>query len=116
MAYIPKIKINGVETAAPLPLERSVNAIDKDSGRTANGVMVRYFVGDKITLAFEWKFITVAEGRQILNLVKGSSCNITYDDSELGVVTKKFYVSSRSSKMSTTEGFFEYIKFNAIEF
>mgnify|MGYP000971714929 CR=1 FL=1 len=114
MAFIPKI--NGAAIAAPLPFDQTISALDKDSGRTASGKMIRYFIDDKVKLAFEWNFITITEGRQILSLVKGDSCLIEYDDSALGVVTKKFHVIERTSKMSTAEGVLEYVKFNAIEF
>lgn len=113
MAFVPEI--NGVKTVAPLPIDQQNNALDKDSGRTANGTMVRYVIGDKVKLSFEYRYIPKAEGRKILKEIKKKSCAIKYEDSELGVVTKNFYVVTRDSKLSTVDGLFEYIRFNATE-
>lgn len=113
MAYIPKI--NGVAIAAPLPFDQAINPLDKDSGRVASGLMTRNFIGNKRQLSFEWKFITKAEGKAILNLVHGSSCTVTYEDDQLGIVTKRFYVGPSSSKPTADGELFEYLKFNVTE-
>lgn len=113
MTYIPKI--NGVAIAAPLPFEQGINPLDMDSGRVASGTMVRNFIGNKRQLSFEWKFVTIAEGRAILDLVHGASCTVTYEDDQEGVVTKKFYVGPSNSKKTACGDFFEYVKFNVTE-
>ena len=115
MAFTPKINGYEIPKGHVLPPEVGIEALDKDSKRTTSGLMIRYFIGDKRKLSFELKGVPIQVGKQILEQVKGKSCLIEYDDAELGIVTKRFYVTSRQSRKYPSVDAFEYIKFNAIE-
>lgn len=109
------LKINGVAVAAPLPYKVTINDLDAESGRNARGNMIRDRIGVKRTINLEWGVLTKQEVSQILNAVSGAFFPVQYDDPQLGITTKTFYVGNRDAPKIIDGTFYKGLSFNLIE-
>ena len=92
-----KLIINGVTVVAPKSFQVAIQDIDGETGRDANGNMVRDRVTTKRKLDCEWGMLTQSEISVLLNNVKSVFFSISYPDPIEGQVTKTFYVGDRTS-------------------
>lgn len=109
------LKLNGVAVAAPLPYNVIINDLDAESGRNARGDMIRDRIGVKRSIPLEWGILTRQEAAQILNAVSGVFFQVEYDDPQLGITTKTFYVGNRDSPKIIDGSFYKGLAFNVIE-
>lgn len=112
------LRINGVAVKAPKSLQVSIQDIDGETGRNANGDMVRDRITTKRKLDLEWGLLTQQECSAILNAVSPVFFSVSYPDPILGQTTKTFYVGDRSSPAySMTDRLKPWsgLKFNLIE-
>lgn len=110
--------INGVTVVPPKSFQVSVNDIDGETGRNANGDMVRDRITTKRKLDCEWGMLTQSEMVQIQTAVSAVFFPVSYPDPVLGQTTKTFYVGDRSAPAySFTERLKPWngLKFNLIE-
>lgn len=93
--------VNGTAIKDPADLQYGQQDIDSaDSGRNAEGTMLRDRVATKIKLTCKWNALTPAEISNILNAVDAPSFSLTYPDAKAGTSqTKTFYVGDRTSPM-----------------
>ena len=82
----------------PTPSSFSVNIedIDGESERTADGNLHRERIGVKRKLELEYSYLNQEQSSKLLNAVQSVFFNVEYPDPQLGVITKTFYVGSRS--------------------
>ena len=89
------------DTVVKTPKEYTISqhTIDADStGRNANGEMIRDVVAQKTKLSCVWGPMTIIELQTILNLIQSPFFQITYIDSEIGIMTTKtFYCGDRDA-------------------
>lgn len=110
--------INGVNVVAPKSMSVSISDIDGDTGRNANGTIVRDRVAIKRKIELEWGMLTQAEISQLLNAVSSVFFSVTFIDPQQGQVTKTMYVGDRSAPVfSFNEKFKPWsgLKMNLIE-
>ena len=110
--------INGVKVVTPKSMSVSISDIDGDTGRNANGTIVRDRVAIKRKIELEWGMLTQAEISQLLNAVSSVFFNVTFIDPQQGQVTKTMYVGDRSAPVfSFNEKFKPWsgLKMNLIE-
>lgn len=110
--------INGVNVVTPKSMSVSISDIDGDTGRNANGTIVRDRVAIKRKIELEWGMLTQAEISQLLNAVSSVFFNVTFIDPQQGQVTKTMYVGDRSAPVfSFNEKFKPWsgLKMNLIE-
>lgn len=110
--------INGVNVVAPKSMSVSISDIDGDTGRNANGTIVRDRVAIKRKIELEWGMLTQAEISKLLNAVSSVFFNVTFIDPQQGQVTKTMYVGDRSAPVfSFNEKFKPWsgLKMNLIE-
>ena len=86
-----KLIINGVTIVTPKSFQVSIQDIDGETGRDANGNMVRDRVTTKRKLDCEWGLST------LLSSVTSEFFSVSYPDPIIGQTTKTFYVGDRSS-------------------
>lgn len=92
------LQINGVTIKTPKKFFSGLNAIDGESGRNANGDMIRDYIVTKMKLELEWGPLTDSEISTILKAVMTPFFQVTYPDPlEGGQATKTFYVGDRSA-------------------
>lgn len=91
------IKINGVTIATPSVFEPSIEDIDGESNRNANGDLIRDRIAVKRKLVLEWPSLTQDEMSMLLNEVKDIFFSVTFPDPQLGVITKTMYVGPRTA-------------------
>ncbi|MGT2802997.1 DUF6711 family protein [Streptococcus henryi] len=110
--------INGVTVVPPKSFQVGINDVDGETGRNANGDMVRDRITTKRKLECEWGTLTQAEISTILKAVKPVFFQVSYPDPDLGQTTKTFYVGDRTSpaysfsnKLKPWSG----LKFNLVE-
>lgn len=95
MSYL---SVNGVVLKTPKKFIASLEDIDSDSGRNANGDMIRDVITSKRKLDLEWGPLTDSEISTILKAIKEPFFQATYPDPEEGmIVTKTFYAGSKST-------------------
>ena len=92
-----KLIINGVTIVTPKSFQVSIQDIDGETGRDANGNMVRDRVTTKRKLDCEWGFLTQSEMSTLLSSVTSEFFSVSYPDPITGQTTKTFYVGDRSS-------------------
>lgn len=92
-----KLIINGVTIVTPKSFQVSIQDIDGETGRDANGNMVRDRVTTKRKLDCEWGFLTQSEMSTLLSSVTNEFFSVSYPDPIIGQTTKTFYVGDRSS-------------------
>lgn len=110
--------INGVNVVTPKSMSVSISDIDGDTGRNANGTIVRDRVAIKRKIELEWGMLTQAEISQLLNAVSNVFFSVTFIDPQQGKVTKTMYVGDRSAPVfSFNEKFKPWsgLKMNLIE-
>lgn len=96
----PNIYINGVKLPTPSGLEVSIQDVDYDSGRTADGTMHRNRVGIKRKLKITWPPQRPEGVAQILQSVYDPEFTVDYLDPYLGTMaTGTFYAGDRSAPM-----------------
>lgn len=90
--------INGVAVVAPSSFSVGIQDIDGESGRNANGTMVRDRIARKRKLDCEWGMLADAEISQLLNAVEPEFFDVTYPDPMLGgQATITAYVGDRTA-------------------
>ena len=89
--------INGVTVVPPKSFQVSINDIDGETGRNANGDMVRDRIATKRKLECEWGMLTQEEMARIQNAIQPVFFPVSYPDPVLGQITKTFYVGDRTS-------------------
>ncbi|EHG13774.1 hypothetical protein HMPREF9682_00764 [Streptococcus intermedius F0395] len=110
--------LNGVAVVAPKSFQVGIQDVDGETGRNANGDMVRDRITTKRKLECEWGQLTQAEISQILNAVSGVFFSVSYPDPINGQTTGTFYVGDRTSPAYTFTNKFKPwsgLKFNLIE-
>lgn len=91
------IKINGVAIATPKTFEVTVNDLDGESGRNANGELIRDRIAVKRKINLEWPALTQAESSNLLNAVSDVFFTVEFPDPQLGVISKTMYVGDRTT-------------------
>lgn len=89
--------INNVNVKPPKSFQVGIADIDSNTGRNANGTIVRDRIAVKRKLECEWGMLTQNEIQELLNAVAPVFFNIQYMDPQLGLTTKTFYVGDRTS-------------------
>lgn len=110
--------INGAAVVAPKSFQVGIQDVDGETGRNANGDMVRDRITTKRKLECEWGALSQSEAYQILNAVSGVFFSVSYPDPIEGQTTKTFYVGDRTSPSYTFTNKFKPwsgLKFNLIE-
>ena len=113
-----QLTINGVAVKPPKSFQVGIQDIDGETGRNANGDMVRDRITTKRKLDCEWGMMTQGEISQLLHAVSSKFFEVYYPDPMDGQVTKTFYVGDRTAPSYTfTEKFKPWsgAKFNLIE-
>lgn len=110
--------INGVSVVPPKSFQVGVQDVDGETGRNANGDMVRDRITTKRKLEIEWGMLTQAECSAILSAVSAVFFSVSYPDPISGQSTRTFYVGDRTAPAySFTNKFKPWsgLKFNLIE-
>lgn len=110
--------INGVSVVPPKSFQVGVQDVDGETGRNANGDMVRDRITTKRKLEIEWGMLTQSECSAILNAVSAVFFTVSYPDPISGQSTRTFYVGDRTAPAySFTNKFKPWsgLKFNLIE-
>ncbi|HFU4173945.1 TPA: DUF6711 family protein [Streptococcus suis] len=113
-----RLIINGVTVVPPKSFQVAINDVDGDTGRNANGDMVRDRITTKRKLECEWGMLTQAEMALIQSAVQPVFFSVSYPDPILGQTSKTFYVGDRTAPAySFTEKFKPWsgLKFNLVE-
>ena len=114
------LTIGGVAQKTPSKFKVSINDIDGDTTRNANGDMMRDRITTKRKLELEFPPLTQTQISTLLNAVASVFFTVTYQDPILGMVTKTFYVGDRSTPIlkfgnGTTDLYWEGLSMNFIE-
>lgn len=110
--------INGVSVKPPKSLQVGIQDVDGETGRNANGDMVRDRITTKRKIELEWGQLTQEEMSSIQTAVLPVFFEVSYPDPIFGQTSKTFYVGDRTSPRYTfTEKFKPWsgLKFNLIE-
>lgn len=91
------LKINGVAIATPKTYEVTVQDLDGETNRNADGGLIRDRIAVKRKINLEWPPLTQAEISTLLTAVSGVFFTVTFPDPQLGMVTKTMYVGDRTS-------------------
>lgn len=113
-----RLIINGVAVKPPQKFQVGIQDIDGETGRNANGNMVRDRITTKRKLDCEWGMLTQDEMSQLLSAVSLEFIEVSYPDPILGETTKTFYVGDRTApSYSFTDKFKPWsgAKFNLVE-
>ncbi|WP_143314982.1 DUF6711 family protein [Clostridium sp. HBUAS56017] len=113
------IKINGVAIATPKSFEATVNDLDGESNRNANGELVRDRIAVKRKLNCEWGALTNEECSKLLKAVQDVFFSVDFPDPMEGeIISKVMYVGDRTAPMySDIDGIpkWQGLKMNFIE-
>lgn len=114
MAFI----INGVAVKTPNKFEWTIQSIDgSETGRNANGDMVRDYITDKVKLDIGYPPLNDSEISTILKAINHPSFSVTYPDALEGRdVTKTFYVGDRKAPSYSWNKKFNEAKWKGLEF
>lgn len=94
------LKVKGVAIAAPKTFSASLNDIDGESNRNANGELLRDRIATKRKLEMEWGPLDEFECSVILKAVKDVFFEVEFPDPQEGkLITKTMYVGDRSTPM-----------------
>ncbi|OSA92554.1 UNVERIFIED_ORG: hypothetical protein B2H93_14440 [Clostridium botulinum] len=94
------LKINGVAIAAPKTFQASINDIDAESNRNANGELIRDRIATKRKIELEWGPLDDAECSTILKAVKNVFFEVEFPDPIEGkFMIKTMYVGDRTAPM-----------------
>ena len=92
------LQVNGVLLKTPQTFQVAVQDIDGESGRNANGDMVRDRITQKQKLDITWGALTDLEISTILQAVDAPFFTATYPNPKTGAMsTKTFYVGDRTA-------------------
>lgn len=92
------LKINGVEIATPKTYQSSINDIDGESNRNANGKLVRDRIAVKRKLEIEWGSLSDNDISKILKAVDDVFFEVEFPDPMEGkTLTKTMYVGDRTA-------------------
>lgn len=89
--------INGVTVVTPKSMSVSISDVDGDTGRNANGTIVRDRVAVKRKIECEWGMLTQDEMQKLLNAVTPVFFSVKYIDPQIGETTKTMYVGDRTT-------------------
>lgn len=89
--------VNGVTVKAPKTMQVGIQDIDGETGRNANGDMVRDRIATKRKIELEWGQLTQNEMQTLLNAVSPVFFDVSYPDPLSGQTTKTFYVGDRTT-------------------
>ncbi|MFR4588743.1 MAG: DUF6711 family protein, partial [Streptococcus lutetiensis] len=78
------LKINGVAIATPKVYEVTVQDLDGETNRNANGDMIRDRIAVKRKLNLEWQPLSQSEISTLLTAVSGVFFTVTFPDPQLG--------------------------------
>lgn len=91
------LSINGVTIKTPQKFQVDIQAIDGESGRNANGDMIRDYITTKRKIELSWGPLSDKEIAPILKSVMSPFFSVTYPDPMDGsMATRTFYVGDRS--------------------
>lgn len=110
--------IKGVSVVPPKSFQVGVQDVDGETGRNANGDMVRDRITTKRKLEIEWGMLTQSECSAILSAVSAVFFSVSYPDPISGQSTRTLYVGDRTAPAySFTNKFKPWsgLKFNLIE-
>ncbi|HGQ7603805.1 TPA: DUF6711 family protein, partial [Streptococcus pneumoniae] len=96
-----QLTINGVAVKPPKYFQVGIQDIDGETGRNANGDMMRDRITTKRKLDCEWGMMTQGELSQLLHAVSSEFFEVSYPDPMDGQVTKTFYVGDRTAPSYT---------------
>ena len=91
------LKINGVAIATPKTYEVTVQDLDGETNRNANGDMIRDRIAVKRKLNLEWQPLSQSEISTLLAAVSSVFFTVTFPDPQQGIVTKTMYVGDRTA-------------------
>lgn len=91
------LKINGAAIAAPSAYEVTVQDLDGESNRNANGDLIRDRIAVKRKLQLEWPPLSQSEISTLLNAVSSVFFTVTFPDPQSGMITKTMYVGDRTA-------------------
>lgn len=91
------LKVNGVDIATPKTYQPSLNDIDGETNRNANGDLIRDRIATKRKLEMEWAPLTQDESSTLLKAVDDVFFEVTFPDPKDGIITKTMYVGDRST-------------------
>ncbi|AVH74708.1 DUF6711 family protein [Weissella koreensis] len=95
MSYL---KISGIAVKTPQSFQVSIQDIDGNTSRNAQGNMNRDRVAIKRKLQVSWGPCSMAETSTILQAVSDVFIDVTYPDPQDGkIVTRTFYVGDRTA-------------------
>lgn len=122
MALITGLKIDGVDMPSPLPYEVEINSLDGEAGRNNNGLLIRDFVDDKLSVPLQWGVLTKAEASQILSAINPKKGHVFFQATVLtaedGEYTGTFYAGARKQPIaliSSSGTLYKGVSFNIIE-
>ncbi|NSA88903.1 DUF6711 family protein [Clostridium beijerinckii] len=72
------LKVNGVEITAPKTYQPSINDIDGETNRNANGELIRDRIATKRKLEMEWGPLNQDEISTLLNAVDAEFLNVHF--------------------------------------
>lgn len=110
--------INGVVVPTPKSMSISINDIDAETGRNANGTIVRDRVAVKRKIECEWGMLTQDEMQKLLNAVTPVFFSVKFIDPQIGETTKTMYVGDRTAPVYNFNSNFKLwssLKMNFIE-
>lgn len=110
--------LNGVVVPTPKSMSISINDIDAETGRNANGTIVRDRVAVKRKIECEWGMLTQEEMQTLLNAVTPVFFSVKYIDPQIGETTKTMYVGDRTAPVYNFNSKFKLwssLKMNFIE-
>ena len=91
------IKINGVAIATPKVYEVTVQDLDGETNRNADGGLIRDRIAVKRKINLEWSPLSQSEISTLLTAVSDVFFTVTFPDPQAGVITKTMYVGDRTS-------------------
>lgn len=116
-----KVILNGV-SVLPQELTVSIQAVDYDSGRNADGTMERNMLGEKRKAEISLPPMHSAELKTIMNAICGTNnvaFQATFPDpwSSTGTYTGTFYVGDRSAPVyNFSLDIWDKVSFNIVEY
>lgn len=94
------LKIDGVAVKDPKKCVVTISDIDGETVRNAAGFITRDWIDEKRKAEVEWGSLATAESAAILSKVKkGRFVELTFEDPELGLITRTMYVGDRKAPM-----------------
>lgn len=91
------LKVNGVDITTPKSYQPSLNDIDGETNRNANGDMLRDRIATKRKLEMEWGPLSQDEISTLLTAVQDTFFDVTFPDPKDGIITKTMYVGDRTA-------------------